>query len=103
MKNPDELITEEGFSLKFQERESEEISIDLPKEALISLEKIAKRRDMSLHALLKFYIGQNLRHDLATLFAGNVLEKTEEVLSKHLKSKEEVSGILNEIKHDLAA
>jgi hypothetical protein len=103
MKNSDELITEEGFVLKFRERESEEVTLDIPKDVLASLEKVAEKRDLSVHALLKLYIGQNLRQDLTNLFAGNVLEKTEEVLSKHLKSKEEVSEILSEIKNDLAA
>jgi hypothetical protein len=103
MKNPEELITEEGFVLKFRERESEEVTLDIPKDVLASLEKVAQKRDLSVHALLKLYIGQNLRQDLSNLFAGDVLEKTEEVLTKHLKSREEVSEILNEIKNDLAA
>ena len=103
MKNPDELTTEEGFVLKFRARESEEITLTIPKDVVASLEKVAARRDMSVHALLKLYIGQNLRQDLSNLFAGNIFEKTEQVLSKHLKSKEEVSEILHEIKSDLVA
>lgn len=104
MKNPDEvIITEEGFALKFRERESEEITLKIPKDVLASLEKVAAKRGLSLHALLKLYIGQNLRKDLTNYFAGNVLEKTEKVLSRHLRSKEEVSEILREIKTDLAA
>jgi hypothetical protein len=103
MKNPEELITEEGFVLKFRERESEEFTLDIPKDVLASLEKVAEKRGLSVHALLKLYIGQNLRQDLANYFAGDVLEKTEEVLTKHLKSKEEVSEIISEIKNDLAA
>lgn len=101
MKDPDELRTEEGFVLKFEPRESEEIVLNIPKDVIASLEKVAARRDMSVHALLKFYIGQNLRQDLANLFAGDVFEKTEEVLTKHLKSKDEVLEILHEIKNDL--
>jgi hypothetical protein len=102
MKNPDELTTEEGFVLKFNERPSAEISLNIPSDVLASLEKVAQRRNMSVKALLKLYIGQNLRQDLANLFAGNVLEKTEAVLSRHLDS-EEVSDILEEIRQDLAA
>lgn len=103
MKNPDELTTEEGFSLKFRERESEEFVLKIPKDVLASLEKVAQKRDMSVHGLLKLYIGQNLRQDIANYFSGNVLEKTEEVLSRHLQNKEEVKEILREIKLDLAA
>lgn len=103
MKNPDEVMTEEGFVLRFRERESEEVTLNIPKDVLASLEKVANNRGLSVHALLKLYIGQNLRQDLANLFAGSVLEKTEEVLSRHLQSKEKVSEILREIKTDLAA
>lgn len=103
MKNPDEIMTEEGFVLKFRERESEEISLKIPKDVLASLEKVAKKRDLSVQALLKLYIGQNLRQDLANYFSNDVLEKTEQVLSRHLQNKEEVSEILREIKLDLVA
>jgi hypothetical protein len=103
MKNPKEIVTEEGFVLKFRERESEEITLNIPKDVLASLEKVAEKRDLSVHALLKLYIGRNLRQDLANYFSDNILERTEEVLSRHLQSKEEVSEILREIKLDLAA
>ena len=103
MKNPDELVTEEGYVLKFRERESEDVTLNIPKDVLASLEKVARMRDLSVHALLKRYIGQNLRQDLANYFSNNILERTEEVLSRRLQSKEEVSDILHEIKMDLAA
>lgn len=103
MKNPDEIITEEGFALKFRERESENITLSIPKDVLASLEKVAKKRDLSVNALLKLYIGRNLRRDLANYFSHDILERTEEVLSRHLQSKDEVSEILREIKLDLAA
>jgi len=103
MKNPKEMVTEEGFVLKFRERESEEVTLNIPKDVLASLEKIAEKRDLSVHALLKLYIGRNLRQDLANYSSDNILERTEEVLLRHLQSKEEVSEILREIKLDLAA
>ena len=53
---------------------------------------------MSEQALLKFYIGQGLRQDLAKLFGDRVLETTAEVLAKHIQSKDEVSAILQEIR-----
>jgi len=70
---------------------------------LISLKKASGKRDLSVHTLLKFYIGQNLRQDLGNYFSNNILERTEQVLSRHLQSKEEVSEILREIKMDLVA
>jgi hypothetical protein len=62
MNNPNEEIV-----LKIKPRPSENVSISMPKDTLDSLKKIAKNQDMSLEALLKFYIGQGLRQDLATL------------------------------------
>lgn len=52
---------------------------------------------MSCEALLKFYIGQGLRQDLAQLFSERVLEKTAHVLARHIASEEEASAILREI------
>lgn len=65
---------------------------------LASLEKIAAGRDTSVEALLKLYIGQSMRQDLAKLSADRVLEKTEQVLKQHIQSEEEVSAILKEIR-----
>jgi hypothetical protein len=56
--------TEEESELKFRPRAMETVSIEIPKDALDSLKKIAGIRDMSYQALLKFYIGQGLRQDL---------------------------------------
>ena len=52
---------------------------------------------MTLEALIKFYIGQSLRQDLAKLFSERVLESTAEVLAKHIESKEEILTIIQEI------
>ena len=70
------LRTEEGFELRFRPRESATISTKIPVDTLASLEKVAASRDMSLEALIKLYVGQGLRQDLAKLFADRVLETT---------------------------
>ena len=88
---------EETVELRFRPRAVEKISIEIPKEALDSIKKVANIRDMSVQALLKFYIGQGLRQDLSRLFADRVLDKTAEVLAKHIQSNEEVSNIMREI------
>lgn len=93
-----DVITAEVFELHFRERPSKELTIALPLDVIASLEQVAASRDMSLEALIRFYIGQSLRHDLAKLFADRVLEKTEQVLSRHLQSDEEISTILREIR-----
>ncbi|WP_424099667.1 hypothetical protein [Moorena producens] len=45
----------------------------------LQLKKVATSRDMSCEALLKLYIGQGLREDLAKLFSNRVLEATAQV------------------------
>jgi hypothetical protein len=66
-----------------------------------SLKKVAASRDMSLDALLKFYMGQGLRQDLAKLFSDRVLDMTAQVLAKHLDSEEKISAILQEIRGEV--
>ncbi len=90
--------TEEGFELNLRSRDSKPVTIHIPADALASLEKIAAGRDMSVEALLKLYIGQSMRHDLVKLSADRVLEKTAQVLTRHIQSEEEVSAILKEIR-----
>ncbi|WP_013324446.1 hypothetical protein [Gloeothece verrucosa] len=58
---------EEEYNLHLHPRPKESILLEIPKDTLDSLKKIAQSRDMSLEALLKFYIGQGLRQELAEL------------------------------------
>ena len=92
------MKTEEGFDLKVRSRNSKPVTIHIPADTLASLEKIAGGRDMSVEALLKLYIGQSMRQDLAKLSTDRVLEKTAQVLKQHIQSEEEVSAILKEIR-----
>jgi hypothetical protein len=62
------------------------------------MERIAAARDMSVDALMKLYIGQGLRHDLAQRFADHVLDLTAQVLARHGQSPEQVEAILREIR-----
>ncbi|MEC4814364.1 MAG: hypothetical protein SAK29_13970 [Scytonema sp. PMC 1069.18] len=55
---------EEEFILKLHRRPQETVFVEIPKDTLESLKKIAENRDMSVEALLKFYVGQGLRQDL---------------------------------------
>ncbi|MBI1880473.1 MAG: hypothetical protein HYR94_20030 [Chloroflexi bacterium] len=100
MKKPNEELpkTEEGFVLQFRSRPATPLSIQIPVDTLASLEQVAASHDMSIEALIKFYVGQGLRQDLAKLFADRVLEKTAQVLTRHIQSEEEVSAILKEIR-----
>ncbi|MBH8553212.1 hypothetical protein I8751_12690 [Nostocaceae cyanobacterium CENA357] len=62
MNKPDDEL-----ELDLKPRATETVSIEIPTETLQSLKKIAANRDMSLDALIKFYVGQSLRQDLANL------------------------------------
>ena len=88
---------EEELELHFRPRAKETVSLEIPQDALASLKKVAASRDMSYQALLKSYIGQGLRQDLAKLFSERVLETTAQVLTRHIRSGEEVSAIIREI------
>ena len=90
--------TKEGFELRVRSRDSKPVTIHIPANTLASLEKIAAGRDMSVEALLKLYIGQSMRQDLAKLSADRVLEKTAQVLTRHIRSEKDVSTILKEIR-----
>ncbi len=79
-KDKKEIITEEGFALKFYPRETKTVTLEISAETLEALEKKAKERDMPLKALLKFYVGQGLRQDLSQ-------EEAKELALKRLKSR----------------
>ncbi len=88
----------EELQLQIRPREKEIVSLNIPKDTLASLEEVAASRDMSVEALLKFYIGQGLRQDIAKLFNQRLLEKTAQVLSRHIQSEEQIYIIMQEIK-----
>lgn len=92
---------EEEIKLHIKPRATEAVFLQIPVDAMRSLEQVAISRDMSLEALLKFYIGQSLRQDLAKLFGDRLLETTSAVLARHLDSKEEISNILQEIQTEV--
>ncbi|MBW4693259.1 MAG: BrnA antitoxin family protein [Lyngbya sp. HA4199-MV5] len=69
----DSLEFEDTLELKVRPREAETVSLQIPKDTLASLKKVAEQRDMALDALLKLYIGKCLRQDLSQLLANQVL------------------------------
>lgn len=93
---------EEEFPLRFHPRETETVSLAIPKDVLVSLQQVAAQRDMSSQALLKLYVGQGLRQDLACLFGERVLETTAHILARRLQSDEEVAAIMREIREAAA-
>jgi hypothetical protein len=78
--NSKKITTEEGYELKPYPEEKEKITISIPKLTFEALEKIAKRKDLPLKAVIKFYIGQGMRQDMSE-------EETTELALKRLKSR----------------
>jgi hypothetical protein len=91
----------EGESpMRLRPRETEVVSIPIPKDTLASLKEVAAQREMSYEALLKLYIGQGLWQDLTRFFGDRVLETTAHVLARHLQSEAEVASIMREIREE---
>jgi len=76
---------EDNGELKIIPRPSEAVTIQLPTTVLLDLARVAEARNMSVHALIRAYIGQSLRMDYASLFPENVRESTQEIL-RHSKT-----------------
>jgi hypothetical protein len=89
---------EEETPLRFQPRPSTNVTIGIPVDTLAALERIATLREMPVEALIKLYLGQGLRSDLAQRFADQVLDLTAQVLARHGQSQEQVEAIVREIR-----
>ena len=62
----DNLLMDEAHILECLDRaiatrETETVSLKIPKSVMVSLAQVAEHYDMSLVALIQFYIGQGLR------------------------------------------
>jgi hypothetical protein len=94
--------SEEEPTLNLYPRPSEAVVLNIPLDTLETLKRIAAKRNMSVEALLKLYIGHGLRQDASQLYADRVLEMTAEVLARHVGSEDEVAAILREIRSKAA-
>src|SRR5204863_37533 len=79
-------------------RPSETVSVQIPLDVIEALRTEAAHRDMSVEALLRFYIGSGLRQDLSRHYSDRLLDSAAKVLSEHITSQSEVSEILREIR-----
>lgn len=95
--------TDDFVVTRLRPRPSEEVTISIPLKALNAAREIAEERDMSVEALLRFYIGQGLREDISSRFSERLMETTERVLAKHITSEDERTAILREIHDEQAA
>ena len=90
-------MSDEAYELKVRPRATQSVTLNVPGDVLEALQRVADSRDMSVAALMKLYIGQGLRQELAKRFGERVLESTASVLARHLESEQEVNSILREI------
>lgn len=74
------LETLEARPLKFYERESVDVKLNIPKDVIETLKKIAEKKDLSIESVLKFFIGQGLRKELSP-------QEAKELVLKRLKSR----------------
>jgi hypothetical protein len=86
------LVTPEGYTLTFYDSESVEIKLNMPKELFETLEVVAKKKNLSVESVIKFFIGKGLR-DLDP-------ELAKKVAMQRLRSRK---GIKESLEVDLAA
>ena len=98
----DVIITDEGIRLTPRPRPSADVTLRIPLDVLASLEQIATTRSMPRDALLRFYIGQGLRQDLAQRYGDRIMERAKAVLTQRLQSEEEAAAILQEIRTEVS-
>ena len=85
-------------SLKIRARPSRMVSIRIPQDTLDALKRVAGHKDMAYQALIKFYVGQGLRADLASLHSQRVIDAASEILRRHVKSPRKVFTIVEQIR-----
>ena len=87
----------EQVEIRWRKAESKSVAIELPRTAIASLKKVAQNKDMSVKALLKFYIGRGLRQDLSNLSANQLLDAVAQVLGERLCLQAETEQLMREI------
>ena len=55
------LKTPEGYTITFPESESVELSLNISKDTMELLEEIARKRDLNVISVIKFFISKGLR------------------------------------------
>ncbi len=84
----EELVTPEGYVLRRRPRPATDVSIRMPLDTLASIDRVAAHRGMSRAALLRYYIGHELRIDLDQLYLLETTKPAEQELPKQPGSEE---------------
>jgi hypothetical protein len=94
-----ETIEDDEFTLEdLQVSDTLVLQIKVPRKVLKWLEEVANfRQSSSVESLARSYIGEGLRADLDRLGIDRLLAETEQVLSEHIDSQEEVKSMMKMI------
>lgn len=93
--DPDEIGE---LEYRIRRRPQAAITVRLPEDVLASLEEIAEDKSTSLEALIRLYVANGLREDIAQLYSHRVLDRVARVLARHIDSPEEVESIVHELR-----
>jgi hypothetical protein len=88
--------------LEIKERPSKMVSLRIPLDTLEQLKEVAASRDLGYQSLLKLYIGEGLRRDIAATRAQTFIDKTENLLRKHLDDDRKLQTILRKLRRTTA-
>ncbi len=85
-------------NITLHRRPSKMVSIRVPKDTLEQLKLIATQKELGYQSLLKLYIGEGLRRDLAEISRDSIISKTVAVLRKHVTDKKKIAAIERSLK-----
>ena len=88
----EEIITPEGYVLRPYPRPSTEVTIRIPLDTLASIDRVAAQRDMPREALLRYYIGHELRMDLAKFNLQEPFKTREQRMAESLQAEERAAA-----------
>jgi len=91
-KETEEIVTPEGDTLRFYSQPSTDITIRIPLTVLASIDRVAAHRDMSREALLRYYIGHELRMDLAKFNMQEPFKTREQRIAESLQAEESAAA-----------
>ena len=83
----EEIVTPEGYVLRPYPRPSTDVTIRIPLDTLASIDRVAAHREMSREALLRYYIGHELRIDLAEFNLQEPFKTREQRLAESLQAE----------------
>jgi len=77
-------------NITLRRRPSKMVSIRVPKDTLENLKLIATQKELGYQSLLKLYIGEGLRRDLAESSRDRIIAKTVAIVRKHIMDEKKL-------------